>query len=179
MTALVVLTLTGFSTGRGRGGGDSDGGGGGGCSSSSQDHDSSSSSGGSSSGGSSSGKGRYDDDDDYEFGGSGGTSSGTGGSSGSSGSGSGRKDDVVVELVSCAGAKADYATVKLTNRENRTAKFPAGVAFEDRSGILLTSGSEVVELPAKGTRTVRIAPDDLTRLDEIAKCELEELVDRY
>jgi hypothetical protein len=43
VAALVVLTLTGFSTGRHKSDGDSDGSGGG-CSSSSQDHDSSTSS---------------------------------------------------------------------------------------------------------------------------------------
>ena len=70
VSTLVVLALTGFSTGRGHGGGSGshDGGGGGGCSSSSQNHDSSS-------GGSH--RDHYDDDDydddDYGSGSSGGS----------------------------------------------------------------------------------------------------------
>ena len=54
--------------------------------------------------------------------------------------------------MSCAGAKAGYATVRLTNGGNRSARFRAGVAFGDRAGAWLTSGSEVtIALSATGS----------------------------
>ena len=94
VSALVVLTLTGFSTGRSSGG---SGDGGGGCSSSSQNHDSSSS--------------HRDDDDDYD--------AGSGGTGGSGGNASTSLRDATVELVTCASQKTPYATVEVTNPNAR------------------------------------------------------------
>jgi hypothetical protein len=130
VSALVVLALTGFSTGRGHGhGGSGDGGGGGGCSSSAQDHDSSSSSSG---GGGyrdydddsydndSYGDDPYDDDDD-PYGGSGGSSETTGPA----------MADATVKLVSCATPAESYATVEVTNPNDLGAYFTVTVDFLD------------------------------------------------
>ncbi|WP_037669909.1 hypothetical protein [Streptomyces griseus] len=119
VAALVVLSLTGFSTSRGHGHGSSHGsGGGGGCSSSSQDHDSSSSSGGGSSG---SRYHDYDDDDDYD----------TGSSGGSSGTTSSAARDATVELVSCVTEADAYATVEVTNPNSTGYFFTITVKFLD------------------------------------------------
>ncbi|MGW0814241.1 hypothetical protein ACWD00_13485 [Streptomyces viridiviolaceus] len=101
VAALVVLTPTGFSTGRGHGSGDGEGGGG--CSSSSQDHDSSSST-----GGGSYGDHDYDDDDHGSGGGDGGNSTPS-------------LQDATVELVSCATQEKPYAIVEVTNPNTREA----------------------------------------------------------
>lgn len=148
MVVVVVLALTGFSTGRGGRGSSGDGGGsggsgGGGCSSSRQDHDSSSSS-----------SGGYrdddydDDDDDY------GSGSGSGGSyddgygdpygdpptDGGSTS-AGQVEPAVVKLVKCATVKEPYATVEVTNPHAVDAEFWVAVSFKDRSGRTMVLGS--------------------------------------
>ncbi|WP_254402840.1 hypothetical protein [Streptomyces sp. AC555_RSS877] len=142
VAALVVLSLTGFSTGRGhRSSGSSSGdGGGGGCSSSSQNHDSSSSSSG--------GSTYRDDDDDYND---------TGSSSGSSSGGTSKPlRDAKVELVTCATEDEAYATVEVTNPNSRGADFTVTVRFLD-------AGSEQVDVrsvdefvTAKGVVKVRV-----------------------
>ncbi|GAA4315421.1 hypothetical protein GCM10023086_37240 [Streptomyces venetus] len=189
---LVVLALTGFSTGRGRGGShghSSSGGHGGGCSSSSQDHDSSSSStsgGGYGSGGSSSGSsgGSYgsDDDDDY-YASSGGSSSGGGsytrrpnyGSTptSSSGSGSGKAlRDGTAKLVSCASAARPYATVEVSNPNGRKATFSVSVTFEDAQGITVVDRYGDVTVPAQGRATVdvEVGPG---LVDSVDHCEVD------
>ncbi|QNS08740.1 hypothetical protein [Streptomyces xanthii] len=173
LAVLVVMVLTGFTSGRGRGGSHkSSGGSGGGCSSSSQNHDSSSSS-------------RYDDDDDDYYG---------GGSSGSSGSSSGgytrrpdygstptatstggtsRLRDGTATLIRCADAKTPYALVRVSNPNGRTADFRARVAFEDASGIQITSQFGDVEVPARGTATVKVKLGGEGLAAEVAHCELD------
>ena len=111
---LVVLALTGFSTGshhgisKSRGGksrsgshdSDSSGGGGGGCSSSSQDHDDT-------------------DDDSYS------------GSSGNTSATAQVAQDAQVELVSCVTKTEPYATVQVTNPNSTGDYFTVTVTFLD------------------------------------------------
>ncbi|MBO1337848.1 hypothetical protein [Streptomyces sp. VRA16 Mangrove soil] len=154
VAALVVVALTGFSSGRGRGHHHSSGSGGGGCSSSSQDHDSSSSS---SSSGGSSGSG-YDDDDD----------SGTvvvptvrprhrtpTPTSTSSGSGSSVRQGTA-RLIKCADEKTPYATVEVTNPNDKTVRYDIHVAFLDSSGDTINALFHEVRVPAQGKVTTKV-----------------------
>ncbi|MGW0081124.1 hypothetical protein [Streptomyces sp. NPDC003393] len=193
--AIVVLALTGFS--RGHGHSHHSGGGGGGCSSSHQDHDSSSST---TSGGGSSYDDSYDDpygdssgdsygdpsgdsyDDTYGSSTSGGTSGGSydrrrthrptstpsGGSSGTA------LKSGTVKLISCATEKRPYATVEITNPNNRTATFLAWVTFYDADGAFLVSDtSSEVSVPAKGKATTRV-PLGTNFLPAVDHCEADE-----
>ncbi|MFD0315674.1 hypothetical protein [Streptomyces flavalbus] len=164
VSALVVLALTGFSTGRGhRSGGDSDGGG---CSSSSQNHDSSS-------------VGKYDDDDDYDDGYGGGYDSDGSGSSGSD-SGSGQSgttlEAATVELVTCATPDQPYATVEVTNPNSTEGVFDVTVGFEDAAATEITTQHKVTRVPAYDTVTVQV---DLgsgeSRAADVDHCEAAEL----
>ncbi|MFC8880355.1 hypothetical protein [Streptomyces ardesiacus] len=166
ISALVVLSLTGFSTGRhGHGhGGD----GGGGCSSSGQDHDTSSST----SGG---GDAYKDDDDSYGGGGSGyhdhdddTHDDGTGGTGGTD-----AVEAATVTLVSCAGEGEPWATVEVTNPNAGEYTFPVTVLFKDANGTTLTEGSEEVTVPAEGVTAVRVPYDGSADPDH---CELEHSV---
>lgn len=151
-TAIVVIALTGFSTGRGHGGtsssgsgdGGGGGGGGGGCSSSSQDHDTSSSSSGGTSG---LGKSYdYDDnDDDYDD-----------SSTGDSGSGEERLEPAAVRLVKCATVKEPYATVEVTNPNPTDAAFWVDVSFKDGNGATIKDETWKIDVPADDKVTVDI-----------------------
>ncbi|MDQ0749233.1 hypothetical protein QF034_003464 [Streptomyces africanus] len=168
VSVLVVLALTGFSTGRGRGGSHSSSGShgsGGGCSSSSQDHDSSRSSstsgGGSySSGGSGGSYGSDDDDDDY--GTSGGGSYNRRPNYGSrptstTGSGSGKAlRDGTAKLVTCATPASPHATVEVSNPNSRKATFSVSVTFEDARSITVTDRNADITVPAQGKATVEV-----------------------
>lgn len=149
VSALVVLTLTGFSTGRGGSGGD--GGGGGGCSSSGQNHDSSSGSGGGS-------HRDYDDDDD---------TSGSGGS----GNASSPSQDATVELVTCATQKTPYATAEVTNPNAADGVFTVTVTFEDTTGAEVATRSQDVAVPANGTATVQVDVGDGADVPRVAECD--------
>jgi hypothetical protein len=172
---LVVLALTGFSTGRGRGGSHGHGGsGGGGCSSSSQDHDSSRSS---TSGGGYSG-GSYDSDDDDHYGNSGGGGSSYTrrpdyGSTPTSSSGSGSRkalQDGTAKLVSCATPARPYATVEVSNPNGREAAFSVSVTFEDAQGITVIDRYGDVTVPAKGTATVDVQVGGTGLVDSVDHC---------
>ncbi|GAA0189496.1 hypothetical protein OG986_14135 [Streptomyces cellulosae] len=158
VSALVVLTLTGFSTGRGHGGssghhdGDS---GGGGCSSSSQNHDSSSG-----------GSHRDYDDDDYDD--DYGSSGGSGGSEASM-----SPDAATVTLVECVSEQTPYATVEVTNDDTVDGTFSVTVVFKDAAGEELTRGTEEVLVPAGETTTAEVPVDDETSLPQIDECELD------
>jgi hypothetical protein len=172
---LVVLTLTGFSTGRGggkggksRSGSSSRHGSGGGCSSSRQDHDSSSSTSGGGSGGSAYGS---DADDSYGSGStyrrrpnhrSTPTPSSAGGRSG--------LKNADVELVSCASRSRPYATVRVTNPNSRKAGFNVYVEFADDTDETVSVAGPTVSVPAMGSRKlkVRVAPDDGLKDDGLA-----------
>ncbi|MEV2218148.1 hypothetical protein AB0H86_43130 [Streptomyces sp. NPDC050997] len=163
--AMVVLALTGFSTGRhGRSSGGS--GDGGGCSSSSQNHGSSSTTSG---GGSSDSYDSDDDDYDSSYDDSSSTSGTSGGgyatrrpgyrstpTSSSTGSGTVLKDGTA-KLVSCATSTTAYATVEITNPNKREAEFQAWVTFYDaESTELLRNISVTVTVPAKGSANTRV-----------------------
>lgn len=182
MLVLVVLALTGFSSGRGRGGshGHSGGGGGGGCSSSGQDHDSSrssTSSGGSygSGGSTSSSGGSYgSDDDDHASSGSSYTRRPNHGSTPTSSSGSGRAlKDGTAKLVSCATPAAPYATVEVRNPNGRKARFSVSVTFEDVQGITVVDRYGDVTVPANGTATVEVRVGGSGLVDSVDHCEVD------
>lgn len=160
VSALVVLTLTGFSTGRGHGGssGHHDGDSGGGCSSSSQNHDSSS-------GGS---HRDYDDDDYDDYDDDYGSSGGSGGSEASM-----SPDAATVTLVECASEQTPYATVEVTNDDTVDGTFSVTVVFKDAAGEELTRGTEEVLVPAGETTTAEVPVDDETSLPQIDECELD------
>ena len=182
LAAVVVLALTGFSTGRGHGssksrGHSSSSSSGGGCSSSKQNHSGSSSS---TTGGSS-----YDDDDD-SYGSSGSGSSGytSGGSSynrrptrtpsTSSTSGSGRSADITAKVLTCAGKDSAYAAVELRNRGSRDGRYNLTLHFQDASDITVIDGTTSVTVPANGTKIAKVKPGggaDL--LQSIDHCRLD------
>jgi hypothetical protein len=184
VSVLVVLALTGFSTGRGRGGSHSSshGGSGGGCSSSSQDHDSSRSSstsgGGSySSGGSGSSYGS-DDDDDYGTSGGGSYNRrpnyGSRPTSSSSGSGSGKAlQDGTAKLVACATPASPHATVEVSNPNGRKATFSVSVTFEDARGITVVDRYADVTVPARGKSTVEVEVGGSGLVDSVDHCEVD------
>jgi hypothetical protein len=190
---MVVLALTGFSSGRGHKIRSHDSGGGGGCSSSRQDHDSSSSStsGGSSYGSGSSGSDPY------------GSSSGSSGSPGSdaygsgtstSGSGGGTyrsrpthrstptasssataqapKDGTAV-LVHCASEEDPYTTVEVRNPNGREVLFTVKVAYKDETGFTMADSSSQVSVPSKGKATVRMAAAGTGVVDRIDHCQVD------
>jgi hypothetical protein len=156
VTALVVLALTGFSTGRGHGSssGGSDGGSGGGCSSSSQDHDSSSST----SGG---GTHRdYDDDDDDDYG-------------SSSGSASTVPEDAQVKLVSCATEAEAYATVAVTNPNSAGHYFTVTVRFLDADSQQVDLRTVDEFVAANETTEVQVPLDHPGLAAEVDHCDPE------
>lgn len=163
ISALVVLSLTGFSTGRhGHGhGGD----GGGGCSSSSQDHDSSSSTSG--------GGDAYKDDDTYGSGGSGYHDYDDDTNGDGTGGGDTHAMSATLELIACATETEPYATVEVTNPNDSEYTFPVTVRFIDVYGTELTAGHEEATVPAGGVTEVRIPFDGY---EPPYECQLEETV---
>ncbi|MFD8426833.1 hypothetical protein ACFV1R_04415 [Streptomyces coelicoflavus] len=159
ISALVVLSLTGFSTGRHGHGGD----GGGGCSSSGQDHDGSSST---------SGGGAYKDDDDtYGSGGSGHHDDDT--DDGGSGGGDTHAMSATLELIACATETEPYATVEVTNPNDSECTFPVTVRFIDVDDRDLAEGHEEATVPARGVTEVRIPFDGY---EPPYECRLDETV---
>jgi hypothetical protein len=186
--ALVVLALTGFSTGRhGRGHSSSSGGssGGGGCSSSSQDHDSSSSTSGNSSSGS-----YGSDDDDYDssyddsYGSSGSSTSSSGSSStrrpnyrstpttSSTGSSKPLKDGTA-KLISCATKEFPYATIEVSNPNGRKATFSISVTFKDAQDITVVDHYPDVTVPAKDKATVNVTVGGSGLVESVDHCEVD------
>ena len=148
ISALVVLSLTGFSTGRHGHGGD---GSGGGCSSSGQDHDGSSST----SGG---GDAYKDDDDTYGTGGSGHhEDDDTYGDD--SGGGSGEAEGAVLNLITCVRVDQPLSTVEVSNPNAVERTFPVTVLFKDADGTTIDEGTEEVTVPADGVSAVRVPFD--------------------
>ncbi len=175
VSGIVVLALTGFSTGRGHGHSRGHSSGGGGCSSSSQDHDSSSNS--STSGGGSSGSTYGADDDVY------GTSSGGSGytrrphhRSTPSPSATGNTkspQNGTVRLIKCADATRPYATVQVSNPNSKSMRFDVHVAFLDVNGGTVEALFHEVQVPAKGkvTAKVPVGGDDLAA--EVDRCDVD------
>nr|WP_285515928.1 hypothetical protein [Streptomyces sp. NBRC 14336]WBO78651.1 hypothetical protein SBE_002273 [Streptomyces sp. SBE_14.2] len=148
VTALVVLSLTGFSSGRGHGGGDGDSGGG--CSSSSQNHDSSSS--------------RHDDDDDNDTSGS-----GPGADTGSAGT----AQDVKIDLVSCASTEQPYAVVDLTNPNGNPVTVTVVVHFKDAQSSVVDMQTVEEIVPAGETAQVQVDLTDASNAAQVDLCEAE------
>ena len=162
VSVLVVLALTGFSTGRGHGHSSShggDGGGGGGCSSSGQDHDSSSSGSGGTSGS------RYHDYDDDDA-----STDGTDDTTGDSGSSdaSTALQDASVKLVDCATPTKAYATVEVTNPNATGGYFTVTVDFLDAGSHRVEEQSTDKYVPGNETATVQVdlsAPGVAAKVD--------------
>ncbi|MGA5184425.1 hypothetical protein ACPCBF_32400 [Streptomyces pseudogriseolus] len=156
VSTLVVLALTGFSTGRGHGGGSGshDGGGGGGCSSSSQNHDSSSG-------------GSYRDHDD------GSDDYGSSGSSGGS-EATASPEDATVTLVDCASEETPYATVEVANSSTTSGLFSVTVVFRDAAGEELVSRTEDIFVTEGQTTPARIEVDDPASVPLIDECDLDD-----
>ncbi|MYU20401.1 hypothetical protein [Streptomyces sp. SID8352] len=175
VSALVVLSLTGFTAGRhggGHGGGHD---GGGGCSSGSQDHDGSSSSGG----------GAYkEDDDDDGTGGYGGNGYGNGYGAdrddddrgGGSGGGDSGLSPATVELVSCASDEDPYATVEVTNPNGGEQTFTVTVLFRNAGDTTIQEVSGEATVPAGEVATVRLEFDAATATpgEKPDHCEIED-----
>ncbi|KUN80102.1 hypothetical protein [Streptomyces griseoruber] len=143
VSVLVVLALTGFSTGKSRhhsSHGDSDGSGGGGCSSSSQDHDGSSST----SGGSGSGSTTVQDMQAAE-----------------------------VELLDCATKTEPYATVRVFNPNSGGATFTVTVDFLDADSHRVEERTASEYVAGNDTTTVRVALSDPALTAKIDHCEPE------
>jgi len=171
--ALVVLALTGFSTGRHHSSRHGSGGGGG-CSSSRQDHDSS-----------------YDDDDDSY--GSGGSTGSSGGSSytrrptyrstptptpSRTGSSDGEPADGTAKLVSCATVKKPYATVEVTNPNGRASMFWVLVYFKDKGEVEVARDFGDIKVPAKSRKTVKVLIDP-SLVAEVAHCRADPVATAY
>ncbi|NEB05013.1 hypothetical protein [Streptomyces sp. SID13726] len=147
--AVVLLALTGFSTGHKSSGrhksSHRDGDSGGGCSSSRQDHDSYSTSGGSG-GGSSSSRTKV-------------------------------LKDGSVRLVSCATKSDPYSTAEVTNPNSRQGTFKVSFSFDDKDGHLLSVEYPEVTVDAKGTETVRVMAS-AALLKHLDHCQVEPEADR-
>jgi hypothetical protein len=176
---MVVLALTGFSSGRGQGNSSQGSNDGGGCSSSSQDHDSSTSGGGDSHssgphGSSSSGSPSSDSDDSATgTGDSGGSSQPTPTTSPSGGTVRPLKDGTAV-LVHCASMEDPYATVEIRNPNGRDGLFTVKIHFKDKHGYTLIDTSDQVSVPAKDKTTFRVAVASTGRVDMIDHCEVDQ-----
>ncbi|WP_435642578.1 hypothetical protein ACR9VJ_04305 [Streptomyces sp. H49] len=171
VSAMVVLALTGFSSGHGHGSH-----GGGGCSSSRQGHDGSSTARDSGSSGSGSSGGDSDDSA---------TSTSAGGGSRrarptstptptASPSHAARplKDGTAV-LVHCANVADPYATVEVRNPNDREAVFMVKMSFKDARGFAIAGTGNEVSVPAKGRTTLRVPAVSTGRVEQIAHCEVE------
>lgn len=141
VSVLVVLSLTGFSTGHSHSSGrhkskSSHGDSGGGCSSSRQNHDS------------------------Y-------TPRTTSNNNSNSTRSSSTLRDGTAVLVSCATRAKPYATVEVSNPNSRQATFSIDFAFDDAAGTALRSTEQQVTVSARGTSTVRVKASqaDLAKLD--------------
>ncbi|QLJ03638.1 hypothetical protein HZZ00_23385 [Streptomyces sp. NEAU-sy36] len=169
VSAMVVLALTGFSSGHGHRSH-----GGGGCSSSHQDHDGSSTARGSGSSGS--------DPDDSA------TSTSTGGGSrrsrptrtpaptptaSSSHAAARPLEDGTAVLVHCASTADPYATVEVRNPNGREGVFMVKMSFKDARGFAVADTGNEVSVPARGRATLRVSAVSTGRVEEIAHCEVD------
>ena len=163
--ALVVLALTGFSTGSHHSSGksgvsksgsgksrsgshSSSGGGGGGCSSSSQDHDDTD-----------------DDTVDYDSSSSGGSAEAT--------STPGLRD-AEAEVTKCVTEAAPYATVEVTNPNSVAGTFAVEIYFYDEAyDTTVDHQSKDVEVPAGGTTTVKFTLPKASLAPKVGHCEVD------
>jgi hypothetical protein len=139
VATLVVVALTGFTTGRSHGHSKSrSSSSGGGCSSSSQSHDSTSSR--VSKGGSGSSYTRHTRHR----------------STTPSSSASSSLRDATVKRLKCADAHRAYALVSVTNPNSRQARFDVRIGFLGTDGRKVADGRKEVEVPARSTLSARV-----------------------
>lgn len=154
VATLVVVALTGFTTGRGgHSKSRSSGSSGGGCSSSSQKHDSSSS-------GLSKGGSGYSRQTRHR------TPTAT-----SSSSSSGLRDGTV-RLIKCADARQAYATVEVTNPNNRRARFDVHASFLDARGANVSSLFHKVQVPPNGRVTAKVPVGSKDLAAKVDHCDI-------
>ncbi|MGW6744234.1 hypothetical protein ACWGDX_26480 [Streptomyces sp. NPDC055025] len=167
---VVVLALTGFSSGKGKSRGSSGGGGGGGggCSSSKK------SNGGYVGAGAGSGS-DYDSDYDSDYG-SGDDYNGS--SSGSTADPYATSSDTVqARVVTCvrrASGKrkaVTYATVRVEAPTGTTGVYEIDVDFEDASGTVVDSADTEVTLESGESKTLRISMDFPKQVTRVRACE--------
>lgn len=157
VSAMVVLALTGFSSGHAQGSRDRHGDDGGGCSNSRQDHDSSSKSPGS-------GAPRPRSTRTVTR-----TSTPT-----ASPSATPRPlKNGTAALVRCASAADPYAVVEVRNPNGRAAVFFVKMTFKNGRGLVVISAGDQVSVPAKGRTTYRVSTISSGRVEEIAHCEVD------
>ncbi|MEU8935674.1 hypothetical protein AB0D30_38025 [Streptomyces sp. NPDC048409] len=165
---MIVLALTGFSSGhshRSHGGHSSDGGG---CSSSSrQDHDSSTRVSTSHGGGTHTGEASGGETQRSQP-----THRSTPTASPSASARPLRNGTVV--LVRCASVDDPYATVEVRNPNTRETVFTAKVSLKARNGFTLIDSTRQVSVPAKSRKTLRMAVASAGgSLDEVDHCEVD------
>ncbi|MGW2960875.1 hypothetical protein ACWDGI_20730 [Streptomyces sp. NPDC001220] len=163
---MVVLALTGFSSGQSHKSRNHHGSDGGGCSSSRQDHDSSTPASASSG---------ADAHSDKPSGGTYRSQPTRRSTPTASPSASARplKNGTAV-LVRCASVTDPFAVVEVSNPNAREVVFTAKTSFKDRSGFTLIDTTHQVAVPAKGTKTLRVAAAGAGgSLNDIDHCEVD------
>ncbi|MEU2621998.1 hypothetical protein ABZ642_28360 [Streptomyces sp. NPDC007157] len=164
---MVVLALTGFSSGRSHGSRSDHSSDGGGCSSSRQDHDGSTPV--SASGDGETHTGKPSSGATYR---SQPTHRSTSTTSPSASTSRPLKNGTAV-LVRCASADDPYATVEVSNPNAREVVFTAKISFKDRNGFTLIDTTNQVSVPAKSRKTLRVAVSGAGgSLDEVDHCEV-------
>ncbi|MFD7894138.1 hypothetical protein [Streptomyces sp. NPDC059743] len=165
---VVMLALTGFSSGKGSGSGKgkskgSSSSGGGGCSSSKK------SNGGYVGAGTSSGS-DYDSDDDYGSGSSSGSTANPYATSTTSGTVQAR----IVTCVRKASGKrkaVTYATVRVETPSGTTGLYEIDVDFKDASGTVVDNADTEVTLESGESETLRIPMDSPKQITRVRTCE--------
>ncbi|MFD7292575.1 hypothetical protein ACFV9W_04735 [Streptomyces sp. NPDC059897] len=152
VATMVVIALTGFTTGKG-GKSKSRSSGSGGCSSSSQKHDSSS--------GLSKGSSGYSRQTKHR----------TPTTSSSASSPSLRNG--TVRLIKCADARQAYATVEVTNPNSRSARFDVHASFLDASGASVNALFHKVTVPANGRVTARVPVGTKGLAAKVDHCDID------
>ncbi|WP_395576598.1 hypothetical protein [Streptomyces sp. BK79] len=174
VSVMVVLALTGFSSGRDQANSSEDNSGGAGCSSSGQDHDGSTPDGSVPPGSSPTGSPSSDSHDskasDDEAGG--GTAQPTPTVSPTSSSAQPLKDGTAV-LVRCASTEDPYATVEVRNPNGRDTVLDLKVSFADQHGFTLLDTGHQLLVSAKGTTTYRVPIAGSQYADKIAQCKVD------
>lgn len=165
VSAMVVLALTGFSSGHAQGSRDRHGDDGGGCSSSRQDHDSSSPSPGGDASDSGSSRPRSTS-----------PSTPTASPSTSTASPSATPRPLkngTAALVRCASVADPYAVVEVRNPNGRDAVFFVKMTFKNGRGLVVMNAGDQVSVPAKGRTTYRVSAISSGLVEEIAHCEVD------
>jgi hypothetical protein len=124
-----------------------------------------------------------DDDDDDVYGTSSGSSSGGSNytrrphyrSTPSASATGSRKtpENGTVRLIRCADAKTPYATVQVSNPNNKTVRFDVHVAFLDMNGGTVEALFHEIKVPAKGKVTARVPVGGDDMAAEVDHCDVD------